>query len=429
MKNNRKKLGFTLVELMVVIAIIGILATLIMVTLDNTKSTARNTRRLADIKELQLALKLFYNDNGFYPTAITAGTSISRNGVNYLLRVPENPKPWNDGTCLNQDYRYQQIESGQRYTITFCLSDSTDDLSSGSKLATANGILNCAEGYVGIPGSATFQTNDFCVMKYEAKCACSNATTGGLTTPFTSNLTYNNSSQPCTGSVASCAAPSNLIPVSTSSGPPIGNVSQTAAKTYCQNIGGHLMTNAEWMTIARNLEQVTTNWYGGEGGTCLNLAGAVGTNYMLLGNYGLSVFSPALDGSSACGSGGTTAIYTRDLKLSTGETIKDISGNVAEWVDATCAPGTGTGNYYGTLGPHEWTNSNFDDYERAFSGPSNSSWNHDRGIGQYRGCTANNNVFLRGGHLNSGFDAGIFDLRLNQDNDDVNSLWGFRCVK
>lgn len=414
MNFQSKNLGFTLVELMVVIAIIGILATLIMVTLDNTKTTARNTRRLADIKELQLALKLFYNDNGFYPTAITAGSSISRNGVNYLLRVPENPKPWNDGSCLNQDYIYKQIENGKRYTISFCLSDRTDDLSSGTKLATANGILNCPTDWVGIPGSETFQTNDFCVMKYEAKCALASNPTSGLTTPLSSNSTYNNSSQACAGS---------YMPVSTSSGFPIANITHSTAKTYCQNIGGHLITNAEWMTIARNVEQVGANWWGQ----------SYHSGSLDLGNYGLSSSGLAMDGSLQFGSNRWwIPIYNRDLLLLSGDTIKDFSGNVAEWVDGQCTLGSGSGNYHNTSGALiDWPNSNLDDYERGVAGPSDPLWiSNSEGVGQYKGCSTNGNAFLRGGHLNAGYDVGIYHLDLtNNTSSSSGSLIGFRCVK
>lgn len=412
MKCQSKNLGFTLVELMVVIAIIGILATLIMVTLDNTKTTARNTRRLADIKELQLALKLFYNDHGFYPTAITPGSSIARNGVNYLLRVPENPKPWNDGNCPSQDYVYKQIENGKRYTITFCLSDRTDDLSTGSKLATANGILNCPTGWLGIPGSETFQTNDFCVMKYEAKCALVSNPTTGLSVPLGPNSTYSNPAQPCTGS---------YMPVSTSSGFPITNITHSNAKTYCQNIGGHLITNAEWMTIARNVEQVGPNWWGQ----------VVGSGSLDLGNYGIGAGGLAMDGALQFGSGGSTFIYNRDLILSTGDTIKDMSGNVSEWVDGQCTPGTGTGKYDNSGSFIVWSHGNLNDYERGVAGPSNSAWSDPQGVGQYRGCTVTNNVFIRGGSLynNTGYNTGIFNLDLSNNGTSTDALIGFRCVK
>lgn len=389
--------GFTLVELMVVIAIIGVLATLIMVTLDNTKSTARNTRRLADIKQLQLALKLYYNDNGFYPTTVTPGTSLSRNGVNYMLRVPANPKPWNDGTCPSSDYQYKQLENGQRYSISFCVSAPTDDLSIGTHFATSNGILNCPTGYIAIPGSATLETNDFCVMQYEAKCATTAAPTVGLISPATGNTTYNNTSQACTGSYA---------PVSIPSGVPIGNISQTTAKTYCQAIGGHLITNVEWMTIARNIEQVASNWNGG----------VIGTSWINWGNYS---GSSALDGTTP-GSAQSKRTHT----LSTGELIWDISGNVAEWTDDTCTTAT-----YPSGGYTEWNNASLNSI-RSLNGPSNSAWNDaSNGMGRYFGCSANGRAFSRGGSLGGASNAGIYQMNLSFDTTTTDTKVGFRCVK
>ncbi|HUD02706.1 MAG TPA: prepilin-type N-terminal cleavage/methylation domain-containing protein, partial [Candidatus Paceibacterota bacterium] len=62
-----RKKGFTLIELMVVIAIIGILASIIMVSLSSAQSKGRDAKRVADIRTIQLALEEYYNDNGNYP--------------------------------------------------------------------------------------------------------------------------------------------------------------------------------------------------------------------------------------------------------------------------------------------------------------------------------------------------------------------------
>lgn len=424
MKKGLNTFGFTLVELMVVIAIIGILATLILVTLDNTKSTARNTRRLADIKELQLALKLYYNDNGFYPTAITAGTSISRNGVNYLLRVPENPKPWGDGACstFNSDYQYTQLEGGKRYSLRFCLTEKTDDISAGSTVATANGILSCPIGYVGIPGSAALETNDFCVMQYEARCADVNAPTVGLTSPVnTGPNTYDNDFN----AAANCdKTTNNKTVVSTPTGYPIGDVLESEAETYCQQAGGHLITNAEWTTIARDLAAVGSNWS----------SGTVGTGFLPLGHHALSIYNAVMFGGESYGSGGSTHIYLRKLTLTTGESIYDIAGNLEEWVSGTCAPGTGQGLWTWSGGAVEWTDSSTNDYERSVAGPSNATWNSTQRTGQYIGCSASGNGFLRGGNLSAtaGGAVGLFHINLIFNPtapSSRNTIRGFRCVK
>ena len=68
-KNNKK--GFTLIELLVVIAIIGVLASIVLVSLNNARVKARDTRRISDIKNIQLALELYYDSNVKYPTVLS----------------------------------------------------------------------------------------------------------------------------------------------------------------------------------------------------------------------------------------------------------------------------------------------------------------------------------------------------------------------
>jgi type II secretion system protein G len=67
MKTKQK--AFTLIELLVVIAIIGLLAGIVLVALNSARARSRDATRIADIRELQSALELYYSDNGSYPTA------------------------------------------------------------------------------------------------------------------------------------------------------------------------------------------------------------------------------------------------------------------------------------------------------------------------------------------------------------------------
>src|SRR3989304_7925641 len=67
-KMNNKK-GFTLIELIVVISIIGVLSTLIINNLNDARSRARDTKRKQELSGLKIALRLYYNDYQTYPAA------------------------------------------------------------------------------------------------------------------------------------------------------------------------------------------------------------------------------------------------------------------------------------------------------------------------------------------------------------------------
>jgi|ETNmetMinimDraft_2_1059921.scaffolds.fasta_scaffold68837_2 prepilin-type N-terminal cleavage/methylation domain-containing protein len=63
--------GFTLIELLVVIAIIGILSAVVLASLNSARQKSRDAKRVADLKQLQLALELYYDDNtSTYPATL-----------------------------------------------------------------------------------------------------------------------------------------------------------------------------------------------------------------------------------------------------------------------------------------------------------------------------------------------------------------------
>lgn len=78
--------GFTLIELLVVIAIIGILSSVVLASLNDARQKSRDAKRVADIKQLQLAMELFFDSNGSYPT-----TSLGQLAPTYIAVIPTDP--------------------------------------------------------------------------------------------------------------------------------------------------------------------------------------------------------------------------------------------------------------------------------------------------------------------------------------------------
>lgn len=136
---NKFKKAFTLIELLVVIAIIAILATLAVVALQNSRANARDAKRLADVKQMQTALELYFNDNNSYPTSITS--TIATSGIIYMTSIP-NPPALIDGDCTLENNNYSYSSDGSTYSISFCLGGKTGELTSGVKQATPSGISN-----------------------------------------------------------------------------------------------------------------------------------------------------------------------------------------------------------------------------------------------------------------------------------------------
>ncbi|MFA5644536.1 MAG: type II secretion system protein [Patescibacteria group bacterium] len=137
------KTAFTLVELLVVIAIIGILATLAIVAIQNTRKNARDTKRMADIKQIQTALELYFNDNGSYPVSSSVTSTIRYGGKVYMEVYPQAPTP-PDGNCDEEANQYVYTEVGAdngSYNLSFCIGSQTGNISPGNKSATPIGIL------------------------------------------------------------------------------------------------------------------------------------------------------------------------------------------------------------------------------------------------------------------------------------------------
>src|SRR3990167_4021757 len=68
MRISKRQQGFTIVELLIVIVVIGILAALVITTFTGIQQKARNTERQTDIKAMHGQVEAFFAQNGKYPT-------------------------------------------------------------------------------------------------------------------------------------------------------------------------------------------------------------------------------------------------------------------------------------------------------------------------------------------------------------------------
>lgn len=104
-KHKAGQRGFTLIELLVVIAIIGILSSVVLASLNSARVKARDARRVADLKQIQIALELWYDTNGQYPDEIADLKDAAQAGST-LASEPKDPQA---GTSYI--YAYKTVSS------------------------------------------------------------------------------------------------------------------------------------------------------------------------------------------------------------------------------------------------------------------------------------------------------------------------------
>ena len=128
--------GFTIVELLIVIVVIGILAGLVITTYNGIQQKARNTERTTDLKTFQSQLEAYNANNGRYPTTANLGTTSATN-VTFIasdlkgmdketLRDPKGASGdyslLNTGTGTANKYTYVPSPSGCDNSATDCIS-------------------------------------------------------------------------------------------------------------------------------------------------------------------------------------------------------------------------------------------------------------------------------------------------------------------
>ncbi|MEI6660408.1 MAG: prepilin-type N-terminal cleavage/methylation domain-containing protein [bacterium] len=141
---TKKKSGFTLVELLVVISIISLLSSVVLSALSSARQKSRVARRLSDLHQIQIALENYYTNNGSYPATnwhtqcnyFGAGTAVANNLVipglvpTYMPSFPIDPSM--DVTNSQNCYFYISYWNGTSFDgtgyklVDFNLTDMTD---------------------------------------------------------------------------------------------------------------------------------------------------------------------------------------------------------------------------------------------------------------------------------------------------------------
>jgi len=162
MKETTFQRGFTLVEMLVVIAIIAILASIFLVGLQGFRGSAYDARRLSDVTNIQSKLELYYNQHGDYPDNLKDPD---------LGSLPKDPTLGTTGTTGGTGYYYCKNPTGQSYVVGALLSapnsatkDSIRSLTDcGSAVITFDGTIIPNETFNCGSTNASSTSDQYCV--------------------------------------------------------------------------------------------------------------------------------------------------------------------------------------------------------------------------------------------------------------------------
>jgi len=107
MMNHRTKSGFTLIELIVVVSIIGLLSTIGITGFQSVTRSGRDALRKTDLEQLRSALEIYKSEENHYPAEVDCSAEVEL-VPNYIDPWPVDPKPVHQYCYLsegNQNYR------------------------------------------------------------------------------------------------------------------------------------------------------------------------------------------------------------------------------------------------------------------------------------------------------------------------------------
>lgn len=120
----KKLLGYTLIELLIVIAIIGILTTILTTNLSAARARGRDNRRKQDLVQIQQALRLYYNDAQVFPLSLTWGSALTSTDGNNTLYLPV--LPYDPSSTPTSPITYTYVSNGTTYSLSTTLENASD---------------------------------------------------------------------------------------------------------------------------------------------------------------------------------------------------------------------------------------------------------------------------------------------------------------
>jgi len=151
-----KRKSFTLIELLIVIAIIAILAGIVVASTTGATKKARDSRRVSDIQTLQTAIVLYEADNGRYPEHLNALV----NG-GYISSIPADPSTGatvTEGSATSSGLIYVVSTDGDNYLLAANLERTDNSALDGdidSASTTLDGVTVDCEDEDSCDGSTT----------------------------------------------------------------------------------------------------------------------------------------------------------------------------------------------------------------------------------------------------------------------------------
>lgn len=147
-RKMKKEEGFTLIEVLVVVSIIGLLSSMILFFVSSVRVKARDAKRVADVTQLTKALELYYTSVGQYPISLVGGASERPNPERtdipelvstYIAAMPKAPSPPDSSACTsaNNQYKYRSLD-GTNYSLTFCIGTKVGSFAPGYYMFTAD---------------------------------------------------------------------------------------------------------------------------------------------------------------------------------------------------------------------------------------------------------------------------------------------------